>query len=221
MHLAAIPAAMDGTAFVETVRESRATELDRLGSEKALVATTAARLDRTSVLAATLDAERRAAATFEEWATDEPHDEIRSTFERVADLERDHAERVTALFDDADVPGSDPGPDGIHAHLRPLDSTVERVAAGLVARPLVSDRSLLQVVNFFINEADDRAADAIRDLRAETQDLIDDGTALLDDCCANEDWDRAREAADRTVDVAYAEYEDRLTEMGVDPKPVC
>lgn len=221
MHLAAIPVAMDGTAFVETVRESRATELDRLGSEKALVATTAARLDRTSVLAATLDAERRAAATFEEWATDEPHDEIRSTFERVADLERDHAERVTALFDDADVPESDPGPDGIHAHLRPLDSTVERVAAGLVARPLVSERSLLQVVNFFINEADDRAADAIRDLRAETQDLIDDGTTLLDDCCANEDWDRAREAADRTVDVAYAEYEDRLTEMGVDPKPVC
>ena len=214
---------MDGNTLVETVRENRATELDRLGSEKALVASTAARLDRASVLEAAVDAERRAAATFEAWAADEGDDAARAAFERVASQERDHAERVRDLSDDAGpISDADPEPDPLHAHLRDLDSTAERVAAGLVARPLVSERSLLQVVNFFVNEADERAADTVRDLRSETRDLVDDGAALLDTCCADDDdWDRAREAADRTVAVAYAEYEDRLTEMGVDPKPVC
>jgi len=213
---------MDGDTLVETVRENRATELDRLGSEKALVASTAARLDRASVLEAAIDAERRAAATFEAWAADEADDAARAAFERIASQERDHAERVRDLADDADPPSdADPESDALHAHLRDLDSTAERVAAGLVARPLVSERSLLQVVNFFVNEADERAADTVRDLRSETRELVDDGAALLDTCCADDDWDRAHEAADRTVAVAYAEYEDRLTEMGVDPKPVC
>jgi len=211
---------MDGDTLVETLRENRATELDRLGSEKALVASTAARLDRASVLEATLDAERRAAATFAAWAADEADDAARAAFERVASRERDHAERVRDLLDES-APDADPEPDALHVHLRDLDSTAERVAAGLVARPLVSERSLLQVVNFFVNEADERAADAVRDLRSETQALVDDGAALLDTCCGDDDWDRARGAADRTVAVAYAEYEDRLTEMGVDPKPVC
>lgn len=214
---------MDGNRLVETVRADRATELDRLGSEKALVASTAARLDRASVLDATVDAERRAAATLAAWAADEGNDAARAAFDRVAGQEREHAERAQDLLDaDAAGPDGDPDPDALHTHLRDLDSTAERVAAGLVARPLVSERSLLQVVNFFVNEADERAADTVRDLRSETQALVDDGAALLDSCCGDDDdWDQAREVADRTVAVAYAQYEDRLTEMGVDPKPVC
>ncbi|WP_251341412.1 hypothetical protein [Haloplanus halophilus] len=211
---------MDGDTLVDTLTENRATELDRLGSEKALVASTAARLDRASVLAAATAAERRAAETFERWAADESTDAARAAFERVAARERDHAERVAELLDDPEA-DPDPDPDDLHAHLRDLDSTPERVAAGLVARPLVSERSLLQVVNFFVNEADEAAADVVRDLRAETRALVDDGAALLDDCCGDDDWDRALDAADRTVAVAYAEYEERLEAMGVDPKPVC
>ncbi|MFD1632356.1 rubrerythrin family protein [Haloplanus ruber] len=211
---------MDGSTLVETVRTDRETELGRLGSEKALVASTAARLDRASVLDATLDAERRAAATFAAWAADEGNDTARVAFDRVASQEREHAERVRDLLDAAG-PDEDPGSDALHAHLRDLDATVERIAAGFVARPLVSERSLLQVVNFFVNEADEQAADTVRGLRSETQALTDDGATLLDACCGDDDWDQAREAADRTVDVAYAQYEERLTEMGVDPKPVC
>jgi len=212
---------MDGDTLVATVRERMDTELDRLGSEKALVATTDAQLDRRRVLESTLAAERRAAATFEAWADDEADPDARAAFVRVADLERDHADRVGKLLDDADV-DADPDPDALHTHLRGLDATPERVAAGLVARPLVSDRSLLQVVNFFVNEADEAAADVIRDLRAETTALVDDGAALLDSRCADDaDWERALDAAAETVAVAYEEYAETLRGMGVDPAPVC
>jgi hypothetical protein len=211
---------MDGDTLVETVRNRTATELDRLGSEKALVATTEARLDRERVLAATLAAERRAAATFAAWADDEDDADARAAFERVAALERDHADRVAALLDDPDAVDADP--DALHAHLRDLEGTPERVAAGLVARPLVSSRSLLQVINFFVNEADESAADTIREFRSETDALVDDGAALLDDCCADgDDWDRAADAAAEAITVAYDEYADRLRGMGVDPAPVC
>ncbi|WP_338741135.1 hypothetical protein [Haloplanus salilacus] len=212
---------MDGDSLVETVTDRTTTELDRLGSEKALVATTEARLDRTHVVSATVDAERRAAATFERWADAETDPEARAAFERVAALEREHAERAAALSETA-VDDAEPDPDPIHDYLRGLETTPERVAAGLVARPLVSARSLLQVVNFFVNEADETAADTIRDLRAETEALVDEGGALLEDCCAGEaDWERAATAAERTVDVAYEEYERRLDGLGIDPKPVC
>lgn len=210
---------MDGDTLVGTVRERMATELDRLGSEKALVAATEAQLDRERVLASTLAAERRAAETFDAWAATEADPDARAAFERVADLERGHADRVTGLLGDSDA---DATADPLHAHLRDLESTPERVAAGLVARPLVSDRSLLQVVNFFVNEADERAADVIRDLRSETTALVDDGAALLDDCCTDDaDWERALDAAEETVAVAYEAYAETLQGMGVDPAPVC
>lgn len=212
---------MDGDTLVETVRDRMATELDRLGSEKALVASTAAQLDRERVLASTLAAERRAAATFDAWADDEAHADARAAFERVAALEHDHAERIVALLDDSEV-ASDPEPDAMHTTLRGFDATPERVAAGLVARPLVSSRSLLQVINFFVNDADESTADVIRAFRSETDALVDDGAALLDDCCAGEDdWDRAVDAATETVAAAYDEYAERLRGMGVDPAPVC
>jgi hypothetical protein len=212
---------MDGDTLVETVRADRATELDRLGSEKSLVATTTARLDRASVLAAAHDAERRAAETFAAWAADETDDDARAAFDRIATQEQAHADRVADLQGE-DAVDADPAPDALHEHLRGLDSTPERVAAGLVARPLVSDRSLLQVVNFFVNEADETAADVFREFRSETRALVDDGAARLDSCCDGDaDWDRAAAAADRAVAVAYAEYEERLEGMGVDPKPVC
>ncbi|MFB6257002.1 MAG: rubrerythrin family protein [Haloplanus sp.] len=211
---------MNGDTLVETVRDRTATELDRLGSEKALVAATEAQLDRERVLESTLAAERRAVATFEVWAADEDDADAREAFERVAALERDHTDRVAALLADPDA--VDPDPDALHTHLRDLTGTPERVAAGLVARPLVSSRSLLQVINFSINEAEESTADTIREFRSETDALVDDGAALLDDCCANaNEWDRALDAATEAITVAYDEYADRLRGMGVDPAPVC
>jgi len=205
---------MDATAFLDSVRASNATELDRLGSEKALVAETAARLDAEHVLDAAAAAEARAAETLESWAADEPNDRAAAAFRDAAAREREHYRRVAELGGAAE----DPPADAFHEHLRGLEGTLPRAAAGLVARPLVASRTLLQVINFFVNEGDTAAAEAFRDLRSETDEAAERGAALVVDLGGDAE---AATAAGEAIGVAYDEYAATLEGMGVDPKPVC
>ena len=209
---------MDDAEFVERVRDAKATELDRLGSEKALVAETNAALDRGTVLERAAAAEMRAAETFDQWAASEENESARKAFADAAERERDHYEQVCEL---GDVEATDPEADALHGYLRELEGTAERVGAGLVARPLVASRTLLQVINFFINEADETTANTFRGLRSDTDDQVEAGATLLTEVCTDEEWDAAERAATEAIDRAYTEYADTLEAMGVDPKPVC
>lgn len=210
---------MNGDDVVSAVRESCATELNRLGSEKSLVAATAAQLDRETVLASAATAEARARDTFTEWVEDTEQPDARSAFETVAETEQAHYERVAELLK---TPPTVPAPDAVHEYLRGLDAPPERVGAGLVGRPLVADRSLLQVVNFFVNEGDDQRADLFRELRRDTDDTIERGVELLDVVCDDEAaYERARDAAIEVVERAYEAYANELESLGIDPKPVC
>ncbi|WP_255198461.1 rubrerythrin family protein [Halorarius litoreus] len=210
---------MNGQEVVDAVNRDRATELDRLGSGKALVAATTANLDREPVLTAAAQAEARAHETFETWATDEPDAAAREAFADVADTEADHHAQVVALLDDA--PDA-PEPDALHEYLRGLDDTAERVGAGLVGRPLASSRSLLQVVNFFVNEAARAEADLFRELRSDSDATVERGIEVLDAVCADDAaYERAQAAAEAAIDTAYEEYATQLEVMGLDPKPVC
>jgi hypothetical protein len=210
---------MDGTTFLDQIRESAATELDRLGSEKALIAVTDAEIGPEPVLTVTAESEARARDTFEQWADSEANEQARDAFQAVADMEAAHYERVSAELDD---PPESPAPDALHEHLRSLEETIPRVAAGMVGRPLVSERTLLQVVNVFVNEGDTASTELARDLRSDTQAQIDDGAALLTDLCTDDaDWEQATEHATAVVDLAYEEYADSLASMGLDPKPIC
>lgn len=210
---------MNGSEVVAAVREDAQTELDRLGSEKALVAATTANLERTAVLAAAAGAEARARDTFEAWVDDESHDAAHDAFAAAAATEADHHDRVVDRLDDAPEA---PDPDALHEYLRGLDDTVARVGAGLVGRSLASSRSLLQFVNFFVNEADATAADLFREMRADSDDMVDRGAELLDVVCeADADYRRAHDAAVEAVEIAYREYAEQLETMGLDPKPVC
>lgn len=210
---------MDGSEFVERVRSANETALTRLGSEKALVATTEAALDRKTVLEAAAAAEARAAATFESWSDDEADERAREAFAAAAEREREHYDRVCEL---GEVSVEDPPADALHDHLRGLEETVPRVGAGLVGRPLVASRSLLQVINFFVNEGENDAADVFRALRAETDDQAEAGGEVVADVCADaDDVDRAAAAAEAAIDAAYGEYAETLEGLGIDPKPVC
>lgn len=206
---------MNADDFADAVREEKSTELDRIGSQQLLVALTGADLEPDVVLTAAARGEHTAAETFEGWTDGTDATE---TFERLADQERSHYERVVAELDEFE-PAADIDP--MHAFLRELGDDISRGGA-LVGRSLVGDRTLLQIVNFFVNEADERRADVFRDLRADTRENVEDGVAVLADSCDDgDDWNRAFDVATETVQIAYDDYADTLTGMGLDPKPIC
>lgn len=211
---------MDADEFQRTIEESMSVELERLGSSKLLVAQTEANLTEETVLRTVADGERTAADTFEAWADDEAHEGARNAFAEYREQERDHYERIAAMLEgehEADTADADP----MHDRLRTLETTVSRLG-GVVGRSLVGERTHLQVVSFFVNEGDERRADVFRDLRSETATQGERALELLEDVCAgDEDWDRARTAAEDVIDDAYEAYAGSLDELGLDPKPIC
>jgi hypothetical protein len=210
---------MNGEKFREQLAAETATQLDRLGSNKLLVALTDADLTRRRVLRAAADSEHAARETFRRWADDEPEPAARDAFQDVAEQEDRHRDRVLDALEEPYEPA-----DGgmLHTYLREREDTVERIATGMVARPLVSLRTHTQVISFFINEPEESTADLFRDLRAETDAVIDDALPLLDQHCTGEDeWERAQMVGAYTIQIAYDEYADSLAELGLDPKPIC
>ncbi|MEF8887832.1 MAG: transcription antitermination protein [Haloarculaceae archaeon] len=194
----------------EHVRESHATALDRLGSEKSLLALTEARLETEAVLEAAGAALASARATLSDWAADAAGgvaDALAAAAERLADA----AGRVADSLD-ATLPG-----DSAFVSLA-ADTDAGRAGAGLVGLGLVLDRVFLQCVSFFVNEADTTRADLFRDLRGVADGLLETAADLdLDGEAAEE----AAEAAGAVVEAAYDAYVDRLEAMGFDPKPIC
>jgi hypothetical protein len=83
----------------------------------------------------------------------------------------------------------------------------------------VLDRLYLQVVSFFVNEADERSADVARELRTAASDLDPAREALS--ALSEDERVRARDAAVDAVGIAYEEYAETLAAMGLDPRPVC
>lgn len=211
---------MDGARLRSEIEESKRTELDRLGSQQLLVALTDAQLTPERVLDVAAASEHAARETFREWTDDESDDDAREAFAAVAEQEDDHLRRVTDELDGEWEADGEPGP--MHSYLRGREATVERIAGGMVGRPLVSLRTHAQLVGFFVNEADERRADVIRGLKAETEEVLTDGLDLLEAKCeTDDDWQSARMVAEYTVQLAYDDYADALRNLGFDPRSVC
>ncbi|MFC6768497.1 rubrerythrin family protein [Natrinema soli] len=211
---------MDADEFQRTIEESMSVELERLGSSKLLVARTDANLTTEAVLRAVADGERAAMETFESWADDEEYTDAQDAFAEFSEQESDHYDWVVALLDGEHEP-DDTDADPMHDRLRTLETTVDHLG-GVVGRSLVADRTHLQVVNFFVNEGDERRADVFRELRSETGAQGDRAIELLADVCeGSDDWDRARTVAEDVIDIAYEAYADSLDDLGLDPKPIC
>ncbi|AFK19256.1 rubrerythrin family protein [Haloferax mediterranei ATCC 33500] len=211
---------MNAEEFCESIEAAKQTQLERLGSSKLLLALTEADLSKPAVLRTAAFSEHAARETFRSWAESEDDERAKSAFETTAQQEDEHLQRVLGALDEAiDFP-DEPGP--MHAYLRGRDDTIERIAAGMVGRGLVSLRTHTQVIGFFVNEADRQGADLFRELKSETEDTLNIGLDLLDELCvSDDDWERARMVAEYVIQVAYDDYADGLAELGVDPKPLC
>jgi Asp-tRNA(Asn)/Glu-tRNA(Gln) amidotransferase C subunit len=206
---------MNGQAFLDALRDDHETALSRLGSSKSLYALTGGEMDAAHVTRAAADEATIAARTFDAWAQDEDTEAAADLFADVAETSRAHAERVEP--DDYEPVDSL----RVYAHCDSVEGTVERLAA-LAAARLVTGKTVEQMVGFFVGDADPTTANTFRDLRGDVETQRDDAAELLADTCTDDDeWDRAREAADAVVEVAYDDYVDTLEGMGVKPKNVC
>lgn len=209
---------MDAATFRDELAGSMETELNRLGSQKLLIALTDARLDGDTVLAAAATDLKSAAETYEVWAGTESNGAAHDTFTDIADRLVDRYESIFTRLDDYEPPG----PLLVDLELRSYGDTTERVAGGLVARSLVAIRTYTQVVSFFINEADRELTDFFREVKESHEADVASGTTLLEETCTTEDeWERARVTAEGVIRLVYDEYVETLDGMGLDPKPVC
>jgi hypothetical protein len=200
---------MDAGATIDAVRGRTETERDRLGSDKVLIAATDATLETEAVLTVAATRESGLADIFDRWAAETDSD-VATQFEMAAEAAAERAERI-----DADAGNSD----GFIDHLETVSGNARRIGAGLVAAPLVADRFYLQVVSFFINEADEQRADTFREIRGEAS-ALDDGEAALGHLSESE-RETAAAAATEAIDAAYDDYAETLEAMGLDPKPIC
>ncbi|EMA11373.1 hypothetical protein SAMN05443574_10373 [Haloarcula vallismortis] len=200
---------MDAEATIDAVRDQTETERDRLGSDKVLIAATDATLETEAVLTAAATRESGLADILSRWAA-ETDSNAATQFEGAAEAAAERANRI-------DVDAGNP--DGFIDHLETVSGTAQRVGAGLIAAPLVADRFYLQVVSFFINEADEGRADTFREIRREASALDHGETALKH--LSESDRETAAAAATEAIDAAYDDYAKTLEAMGLDPKPVC
>ena len=208
---------MDAETFLDSVGDEEYTAIERLGSDKALIAATDATLEAAVVLRVVAATEQALHDTTTEWAETAENTAARDLFERVATAAADRHETLVIELDDESVPSAETFPVADVA----VADDVERVAA-LVGQAVVAQRTLLQAVNFFVNEADERRAGLLRDQRSAAGDRADDGAATLESLCTDDgDWERALDTACDVVDAAYGTYVSRLDAMGVDPKPIC
>ena len=198
---------MNAQEFTETVRTAHETPLSRLGSSKWVYALTDGDMTGDAVETAWARDSSAAHETFSAWADDESDDDARSVFGAVAES-----------FD-ADPSTAEPRP--TYDVLDALDDTATR-AGGLLAWTLVTEKTLAQMVGFFVGDANPKTADTFREYKRENKDRLSTAEELLDILCDTaDDWDRARDGTDRVVEAAYDDYVETLESMGIKPKNVC
>lgn len=205
---------MDGDALLDRVESAAETELSRLGSEKVLLAATGANLEADAVAGVLAAAFDRGHERLETWAAAADNDDL-------AVLMADGADRLDALR--ADVldawPDATTDADGLLGDLGDPSGDAARAGAGLVGLPLVLDRLLLQAISYHVNEADDTAADEVRDLRDAVKTLRADAAGQL--AGSSVDDEAVVAGATGAAEAAYAVYASRLDDMGLDPRPIC
>ena len=203
---------MDGTTLVDTVTDDLETQLSRLGSSTWLYALTDGDMTGEAVRAAAAADAVAAAETFESWA-DDADDDAAETFATLAASATDRRDAVDSGADTADR--------GRYDVLADFDGTVARLG-GALGSLLVLDRTVGQMVGFFVGDADPSTANEVRDIRdgvgADRRRVVD---ALDSACSGDDDWDRAATAATAVVEATYDDYVEILESMGIKPKNVC
>lgn len=199
-----------------------------------------------ALLEAAAASEHAAAMTFETWTQTESDADAKAAFENVVEQERTHHDRVTTAIDtivntnnyssgsgnhDANPEAQTqeaPGP--MHAYLRGRETTLQRIASGMIGRPLASLQTHSRLISYFESHSDitanashdesipetehNPAVTLFYDLFDETEKVLTDGLDLLTTRCTTEsDWDAAIAVATYTIRLAADDTRDALAGM--------
>jgi hypothetical protein len=217
---------MDADEFTDTLRDAHETPLSRLGSSKSLYALTGGEMTGASVRATVAREATLTAETLADWREDASGDDADATSD-AADATSDAAALYADIADHAhehaDTAGEDPTDRAFPELERLADAeTIPERLGGLLARQLLAEIRIGQVVGFFVGDADPASAGDFRSVRGDIEDDHDRVAALLTETCeSDDDWDAARETADAVLEAAYDDYVETLESMGVKPKNVC
>jgi hypothetical protein len=205
---------MDGDELLADLRDDFETELSRLSSSKALYAITGGEMDGPAIRAAA-DAEAElTVGLLADWAEAESDDDAAALFETVRD-------DIEAYRDDIAAEGGDADVDGLtHETLSGFDTTPERLG-GLLARTVIIEELVSQMVGYFVGDADPTTANTFRGIRGEVEEQRASVLETMDAVLEDDDWDDARAAAATTIQGGYEYYTETLESMGVQPKNVC
>lgn len=202
--------------IADSIRTKRATELERLGSDRGLIALTDADLSAETVCRRIAASDLAVVTQFSMWSDSEAG-EVADAFELAEQRKRTHVDQIESQLGETIEPAAN---DVLAGALAGSETTAQRLGAGLIGYPLVVDGRYLQGISLFVNDAEEAAADQMRQIRSETQDLQQEGESLLAET-SDEQRAVAEEAALGFVDAAYAEYVSKLDALGLDPKTVC
>lgn len=204
---------MDEAALIAAVEARTPSMLADLGRPAVLVALCDGEPIPEAICRAAWAGERAAAGTFAHWADSSPTAAARATFDAMADQERAHAERVSALFDEVPAPvASTPGP--LHGYLRGLESPAARAGAGLIGRPLASLRTYDRIRRYAESVDEAALAACIGELRADTRETVTAGHEVLEALGGGDPPASAIDAAVYAVRLIHDDYADTLAQLG-------
>ncbi|MFB6161904.1 MAG: rubrerythrin family protein [Halococcoides sp.] len=184
----------------ETLESERQTELSRLGSSKALYATTRGTMDGPAIAAAN--------RAMSEAIADRLADRDASWAEDLERRARSDAERLADLAGEPGDPLIDPA------------LGEEAAALGtLIGWATVAIRLAEQETGYFVGQARPGDADTVRSVVDSRERFRERVCSAIED--AGVDRDAVEAAAIDLVDAAYEAYVDRLEAEGIEPKSIC
>ena len=218
---------MDGESFVRELKAASEQYLSKLDAEPLLDARAGTTANVIALLKLALKNEIEAAVIACEWVPTTPELEAALTLARHAGDEARHfellAERLRVLG--ADLSGSDPltPPSPVLQYLRTLGTSVERIAAALVAREAMGERRNAQFVKFLEAVGQSELAALYRDIiNPDEERHHAAGCAVLARLATtSETQNAARRAALRLLEIGDQVRSNLLEKTGAPVVPGC
>jgi len=149
--------------------------------------------------------------TYTMWAFSETHGEASELFARAADRQQKHAE--LCRYHLPSDPPSGPS-NAMFQFVRDRDSTTERLAAGVVARSLVTGRSCRGIRDVYATADREAVTEVLTEIEQDLDEFGARGVDLLERICETRaDLRTARETAAETIRIAHEGLE-RIDEGG-------